>query len=783
MTQTAKLIGIALVVIVLAAIVGLFGLDGLPPALAQSDTTAPTVSSVAITSDPDDDDSIYASLYDEDVYGIGDDIEVTVTFSEDVTVTGSPQLELDVGGSAKNAEYDSTDGSKVVFSYTVSSGDNDTNGIAISADKLTLNEGSIKDTADNDATLSHSALSVQSGHTVDGIRPTIKGAPYFVESTYGSGGVYIVGEKISARVGFSEEVIAIGAQPVLVMPRLGFDVGGTTKYADFSPIPVNDWRDATLNFTYTVAKGDLDLDGVAIAANSVGVNGGTIRDAAGNDAVLTHVAAAANDEFIVDGVPPTVSSVAITSDPGDDDAYDSGDSIEVTVTFSEDVGYRGPPELNLDIGEATKSAELVRENPGVYTGVMLFRYVVEDGDNDANGISINANSLSARWIRDTTGNIDIYGNDADLTHDAVADDAGHKVATTGQPPESTDATLSGLTLSGVVIEPTSTRYYPRIFRPSLVSYVASVAYGLTQTTVTPTVNDSGASYIIKLGGVTDADSVISLAAGSNVITIEVTAEDGETTKTYTVTVMRAAAASTDATLKRLALSSIDLGGGPGDGAYAQTRTSFSASVYHSISQTTVTPTTNHAAASYVIKLGGVTYADGVISLSVGENVITVEVTAEDGQATKTYTATVTRATASAPTTGELPTDNPTVNFRTLSYGYSHVALAFSTPRNRGITGFVVQRYEHDGDSFVSAGDDGRHESLNDFDHGAFNTYWTYTEAEPDTLYKWVVKMLNSQRCHGHRVIVGQCAHLRNVDSTAYIVGCNPQQSHPQRHGL
>ena len=123
MEKPAKPIGITLITTLVAgiflAIVGLFGSNGPPPALAQSDTTAPTISSVAITSDPDDDNSIYASLYDEDVYGIGDSIEVTVTSSLNVTVTGSPRLELDVGGSAKNAEYDSTDGSKVVFSYTV----------------------------------------------------------------------------------------------------------------------------------------------------------------------------------------------------------------------------------------------------------------------------------------------------------------------------------------------------------------------------------------------------------------------------------------------------------------------------------------------------------------------------------------------------------------------------------------------------------------------------------------------------------------------------------------
>ena len=63
---------------------------------------------------------------------------------------------------------------------------------------------------------------------------------------------------------------------------------------------------------------------------------------------------------------------------------------------------------------------------------------------------------------------------------------------------------------------------------------------MSETTVTPTVNDSGASYIIKLGGVEDADSVVSLSVGSNVVTVEVTAEDDNTTQTYTVNVTRAA---------------------------------------------------------------------------------------------------------------------------------------------------------------------------------------------------------------------------------------------------
>ena len=730
---------LSLLAVILMAAAGPLGIHGRMPALAQTaDTTAPTISSVAVTSDPDDDDSIYALLYDDGVYGIGDEIEVTVTFSENVTVTGSPRLELTIGSSAKNAAYKSAAGSKVVFGYTVASGDSDTDGISIAPDKLTLNGGTIKDAADNAANLSHSALSAQSGHKVDGIRPTITTDPYFAGSTFSNDGVHTVGEYISAWVGFSEEVI--GAHPTVVMPLLGIDVGGTTRYAKFVPLPINDWRDEELHFLYQVVKGDLDLDGISVAANSVELNGGTIRDAAGNDAVLTHSAVPANDYFIVDGVPATVESVAITSDPGSDNTYGVHETIEVTVTFSEAVFIPQwycvqdgltvlcLPRLELNIGGEAKTA-MYNSHSGA---AVAFSYRVQQGDNDAGGISIDANKLNG-YIKDDIG--DHGGEDADLTHDAVADDAGHKVATLVQPPKSRDATLSALSLKS------ETSLW--VYAPPDTTENTDVANYVSSVTVTALVNHSGASYVVKLGGVTDADGTVSLAVGSNVITLVVTAEDGSTTKTYTVTVTRAVP-STDATLSYVLLSGIDIGAGLGKRAYAQTQSSFTASVYNSVTQTTVTPTVNHSAASYVVKLGGVTDADGAISLAVGSNVITIEVTAEDGQTTRTYTVTVNRATASAPTTGELSTDDPPVNFRTVSYTHEHVYLAYDNPRNRGITGHVAQRYKHDGDDFVSAGADGRHEILHNSDIGGYNSSWTFTEPEPDTLYKWVVQLVNSQ---------------------------------------
>ena len=79
--------------------------------------------------------------------------------------------------------------------------------------------------------------------------------------------------------------------------------------------------------------------------------------------------------------------------------------------------------------------------------------------------------------------------------------------------------------------------------------------------MTATTSDANATYAVRLDGADDADGVIPLSVGTNAISIVVTAEDGATEKTYTVTVTRAAPPlSTDATLRSgLALSGIDIG--------------------------------------------------------------------------------------------------------------------------------------------------------------------------------------------------------------------------------
>lgn len=65
-------------------------------------------------------------------------------------------------------------------------------------------------------------------------------------------------------------------------PRIAVDVGGVTRYATYT----SGSGTAALTFTYDAVLGDVDLDGVTLSS-PVQLNGGTMKDAVGNDATLT----------------------------------------------------------------------------------------------------------------------------------------------------------------------------------------------------------------------------------------------------------------------------------------------------------------------------------------------------------------------------------------------------------------------------------------------------------------------------------------------------------------
>ena len=92
---------------------------------------------------------------------------------------------------------------------------------------------------------------------------------------------------------------------------------------------------------------------------------------------------------------PTFSTVAITSNPGMDETYATGDIITVAVTFSEAVTVStggGTPRITLDL--ATQPRYAGYTGAGSATGQIPFGYTVLVGDYDAVGVSVKGNSLA-----------------------------------------------------------------------------------------------------------------------------------------------------------------------------------------------------------------------------------------------------------------------------------------------------------------------------------------------------------------------------------------------------
>lgn len=107
--------------------------------------------------------------------------------------------------------------------------------------------------------------------------------------------------------------------------------------------------------------------------------------------------------------------------------------------------------------------------------------------------------------------------------------ATYKVTAIDNREPSTDATLSDLRLGSLTLSPT--------FAAGTTSYTASTTNATTIITATP--NEANQSILI-LNGTTYVENgtAATWASGSNTLTVTVTAEDGETTKTYTVTVTK-----------------------------------------------------------------------------------------------------------------------------------------------------------------------------------------------------------------------------------------------------
>lgn len=359
-----------------------------------------------------------------DVYGFGETIEIALEFDQAVDVVGQPSITILLDDSAnpeRSAIYSRGSGTDtLVFAYTVQSADLDLDGVALperDQDGFGPMGAHIYQANTENAVSGHIiGFDDAIGHQVDG-RPQVTAVA--VASAPVSGGVYRAGETVSVSLTYD--------RPVLVedTPSLALEIGDHHVEATYrSGSGTN-----TIEFAYEVQIHDHDVDGFALpAGEGQGFHDGSIYSSGREIELEAAYPGFASQAAHKIAGQVYVTEVSMGSDPGDDDTYEPGDAIRVLVRFDAEVTVTGTPQLTLNLGGSTVAADFQGiHNPGdaalPSTGeVLVFGYTVQDGDADANGIAVVANSLNLHG-----GSIvDTAGNEALLRHDVVTFD-GHLV--------------------------------------------------------------------------------------------------------------------------------------------------------------------------------------------------------------------------------------------------------------------------------------------------------------------------------------------------------------------
>ena len=280
----------------------------------------------------------------------------------------------------------------------------------------------------------------------DGSAPSISSLA--ISSSSGTDKTYAIGDTITFKATFDENVtVTTAGDPVVTGPRLPFTIGSTEKHAVYA----SGSGSAELLFSYQVVENDNDGDGVTVAANDLELNGGTIVDAVDKVATLTHAAVAASADHKVDGIRPRINTSAsrfinVISSARASNTYSIGEHIEIRLIFSEAVTATvagdppAGPAISIRIGSATRNAIFNRIGSATE---LIFRYTVQAGDVDTDGIHVRANSVSLGGgsINDGAGNA---ATSAGLTHIQYGASA-HRVD--GVRPAFSSATVNGTALS------------------------------------------------------------------------------------------------------------------------------------------------------------------------------------------------------------------------------------------------------------------------------------------------------------------------------------------------
>ena len=252
---------------------------------------------------------------------------------------------------------------------------------------VTVTAGDDVDTANDTVLLTHSATSTDRNYrgiviaevtvTVndnDTARVTVVTGVHLASGP-GPDGVWRAGDTVEAVVEFSE---AVTVDTFGGAPALAIEFGAQRREAVYA----RGSGTAALVFHHVVVAADDGARAARVVAGGLSLNGATIRNAAGVDAVLGFVLA------------PAVTSVAVAPDPDGDGRWSPGEAVTVTVGFSDEVAVDtsgGTPSVAVLAGGGEREAVY---STGSGTATLRFAYTVLADDGAVTSVQAPANGLA-----------------------------------------------------------------------------------------------------------------------------------------------------------------------------------------------------------------------------------------------------------------------------------------------------------------------------------------------------------------------------------------------------
>ncbi len=340
-------------------------------------------------------------------YRTGSLLDFVVNYSKKISINGSGEdisLQLSIGTKTRTAVYISGSGTNaLLFRYRVLPDDTDKDGIKLLS-AIILNNSSLKDEVGNQASVVLNNIGGMSGIRINPLTAAVKQLILPVNA------IYKVGDSLRFLIGYNEKILVTTNNGI---PYLRFTAGKTSRQAIYQKGSGTDF----LSFFYIVQPGDEDTDGIKINT-TITLNNGLITDTLNNAAPLSFTIPDNGGGIKLDGMAPVANSTSVTSKR----MYKAGDTIDIDLGFSEKVilvSQKDTPFIQLTIGSLNKTIPYVS---GSGTEHLQFRYIVEEGELDKNGIKTGSILINNQSLTDIAGNIASGSiKNSGVQHDVLVD--------------------------------------------------------------------------------------------------------------------------------------------------------------------------------------------------------------------------------------------------------------------------------------------------------------------------------------------------------------------------